>query len=353
MTSSEVTIPTTIEQVTPEWLSDALGRSVTSIVTEPVGVGVGLVGQLFRARMECGGEPTTIIVKLAAATEADRFVATVLNMYGREVGFYTELSERTAISHPACYFATHDPVTQDSVLLLEDVSIRGRARDQIAGHSLADARPAIRTLARLHACFWDDPALADSSFLRRLCADPYPAAVGMAYDLAWPRVQELFGDMVDDRVREFGDGYSKRIPGLFAKLCEGPLVLSHSDWRLDNLFFTDDDDVIAIDWQLIDRSVGPRDLSYHVTQSVNIDDPAGYTHAFDTYVSDLADLGVDVDPVWAWEAYRYGTMLGFVYPVIASGAITIANDRHAELCRALFRRSLAALDALDAFALPV
>ena len=72
-------------------------------------------------------------------------------------------------------------------------------------------------------------------------------------------------------------------------------MLSHADWRLDNLFFTDDDDVIAIDWQLIDRSVGPRDLSYHVTQSVNIDDPAGYRHAFDTYVSDLAELGVDVD----------------------------------------------------------
>ena len=64
-----------------------------------------------------------------------------------------------------------------------------------------------------------------------------------------------------------------------------------------------------------------------MTQSVNIDDPSGYRHAFDTYVSDLADLGVHVDPTWAWEMYRYGTMLGFVYPVIATGAITIANDR--------------------------
>lgn len=180
----------------------------------------------------------------------------------------------------------------------------------------------------------------------------------MAYEMAWPRVQELFGDMIDDRVREFGDAYAQRIPALFAKLCEGPLVLSHSDWRLDNLFFTDNEagDVIVIDWQLIDRSVGPRDLSYHVTQSVNIDDPAGYQEAFDAYVSDLGDLddlGVEVDREWAWEMYRYGTILGFVYPVIATGALTIANDRHVELTRALFRRSLAALHALDAFALPL
>jgi len=348
-----MTIPRTIEDITPEWLSDTLGRSVTKVTSEPIGVGVGLVGQLFRLQMEGGGEPATVIAKLAASTDDGRFVATVLNMYGREVGFYNELSSRTAIAHPACYFAVHDPVTQDSVLLLEDVSVRGRGGDQVTGCSLADARPAIRTLAKLHACFWDDTSLPESSFLLRLADDPYPAAVGMAYEIAWPRVQELFADMLDDRVREFGDEYASRIPALFAKLCEGPLVLSHADWRLDNLFFTDQDDVIAVDWQLIDRSVGPRDLSYHVTQSVNIDDPAGYEYAFDAYVADLSDLGVYVDRAWAWEMYRYGTMLGFVYPVIATGALTIDDPRHVELTRALFRRSLAALEALDAFALPL
>ena len=346
-------IPGTIADITPEWLSDTLGRSVTRMSTEPIGVGVGLVGQLYRVKMEGGGEPSTLIAKLAAPTEEGRFVATVLNMYGREVGFYNELSCRTTIAHPQCHFAAHDPVTQDTVLLLEDVSVRGRGGDQIAGCSLAEARSAIRTLARLHACFWEDASLSEASFVIQLADEPYPAAVAMAYDMAWPRVQEFFGDMIDDRVREFGDNYSPRIAGLFNKLCDGPLTLAHADWRLDNLFFTDDDDVIAVDWQLIDRSVGPRDLAYHVTQSVNIDDPAGYEVAFDTYLSDLADLGVDVDRAWAAEMYRYGAMLGFVYPVVATGALTIDDPRHVELTRALFRRSLAALHALDAFDLPV
>ena len=348
-----MTIPRTVDDITPAWLSDALGRTVTRVTAEPVGVGVGLVGQLFRLRLECDGDPKTMVAKLAAPTDDGRFVATVLNMYGREVGFYTELSPRTSIAHPDCYYAAHDPVTQDSALLLEDVSTRGRGGDQVTGSSLEEARPAIRTLARLHACFWDDPSLKDAPFVLRLADDPYPAAVGMAYDVAWPQVQEYFADMIDDRIREFGDRYSSSIPAMFARLCDGPLVLSHADWRLDNLFFTDGDDVIAVDWQLIDQSVGPRDLSYHVTQSVNIDEPRGYEVAFDTYVSDLADLGVEVDRSWAWEMYRYGTMLGFVYPVIATGALTIDDPRHVELTRALFRRSLAALDALDAFTLPL
>jgi pimeloyl-ACP methyl ester carboxylesterase len=60
-----------------------------------------------------------------------------------------------------------------------------------------------------------------------------------------------------------------------------------------------------------------------------------------------------VDRAWAREMYRYGTMFGFVYPVIATGALTIDDPRHVELTRALFRRSLAAIDALDAFALPL
>ena len=111
--------------------------------------------------------------------------------------------------------------------------------------------------------------------------------------------------------------------------------------------------MIAVDWQLIDRSVGPRDLSYHVTQSVNIDDPAA-TSTPSTRTSPISAISASTSTgPWAWEMYRYGTMLGFVYPVIATGALTIDDPRHVELTRALFRRSLAALDALDAFALPL
>jgi hypothetical protein len=252
-----------------------------------------------------------------------------------------------------CHYAAHDPETHDTVLLLEDVSPRGHAIDQVAGCTLDEARPAIRTLARLHACFWDDPTLADVGWLPRLCDDPYPGAVALAYESAWPTVQELFPDAITPDVQAFGDGYAPRIPALFAKLTEPPLVLAHADWRLDNLFFTPGDEVIAVDWQLVDRSVGPRDLAYLVTQSLNIDDRAGYEQAFTTYLGDLAELGIEPDRDWAWEMYRYGTMLGFVYPVIAAGGLTVEDPRHLALGRALLIRSLRALDVLDALDLPL
>jgi hypothetical protein len=344
-----MTIPRTVDDLTPEWCTEALRRPITSVLATPLGVGVGLVGQLYKLELDGPAGRDTVIAKLAGPTDESRFVATVLNMYGREVGFYSELSKRTSVAHPACHFSEHDSQTQDTVLLLEDVSARGRMLDQIAGCSVTDAQPAIRSLAKLHACFWDDASLEGADFLKRLCDDPYPGAVAFAYDTAWPRVQEFFPELVDARVKTFGDEYAERIPALFEKLTDGPLVLSHGDWRLDNLFFTPDDDVVAVDWQLIDRSVGPRDLAYFVTESVNVSHPDDYQAAFATYLGDLGEHDVHVDEQWAYEMYRYGTMLGFVYPVVAAGALTIDDPRHLALTGAMLRRSLDALDALDAF----
>ena len=337
------------ERFPPGVLSD----QAALMKSEPMGVGVGLVGTLFRLDLEGEGEPTRLIAKLAAPTDEGRFVATVLNMYGREVGFYTELSPHTPIAHPACYYAAHDPETQDAVLLLEDVSPRGTAFDQIAGCSLDDARPLIRTLAQLHARFWDDDLITTAPWLLRLADEPYPSAVAFAYDTAWPVAQQHYPELMTKQVKAFGDAYGARVPALFAKLCEGPHVLSHADWRIDNLFVAPDGEVIALDWQLIDRSVGPRDLSYLMTQSVNVSGPDDYRAAFDAYVDDLAEFGVAVDCDWAWEMFRYGTSFAFVYPVVAAGALEVNDPRHIELCRAMLTRSIAGLAALDAFDLPL
>ena len=47
--------------------------------------------------------------------------------------------------------------------------------------------------------------------------------------------------------------------------------------------------------------------------------------------------------------YRYGTVLGFVYPVIAAGALTIEDPRHIEVTRSMLVRCVDAMDALDVY----
>lgn len=344
-------IPTRADDLTTEWLAEVLGRRVQVLGHEPLGVGVGLVGQLHRLSVEWsdGDGPPTLVAKLAAEGEESRFVATVLNMYGREHGFYTELAARTRLAHPRCLYAEHDPATQDSVLVLEDVAGRGRQLDQIGGARLDEVGAAIDALADFHAGWWDADELARHDWLKPLGADPYPDAVGMAYTMGWPTVQELLADLCTERVQVFGDAYAAIVPALFARLSEPPVVLSHADYRLDNLFFPESGAPIAVDWQLVDRSTGPRDLAYLVTQSLEIDDPADYRRALDRYVDGLRAQGIDVDPAWAFEQYRLGAVLGFVYPVIAGGSLTVADPRHVRLVHAMLRRCIATLDALDAW----
>ena len=146
---------TNIEDITPEYLTTALGRVVTAVETEPVGVGVGLIGQLHRLTPSYGDGatgPAAVIVKLPGATEESRFVAMVLQMYEKECGFYRDLAAGSVVTSPGSHHVMFDPETHDFVLMLDDVG-QHRQADQIAGIEIDDAEIAIRELARLNAAW--------------------------------------------------------------------------------------------------------------------------------------------------------------------------------------------------------
>ena len=52
-----MTIPRTVDDLTPEWCSDALRRKIDGVVATPLGVGVGLVGQLYRLELDGPDRP--------------------------------------------------------------------------------------------------------------------------------------------------------------------------------------------------------------------------------------------------------------------------------------------------------
>jgi hypothetical protein len=344
--------PTTPTDLTTEWLGDALGARVSSFTVEPIGVGVGLVCDLVRVRVEHDGDgPTSVIAKFPSPSEENRFVALVLNMYGRETRFYRELACDTPLSAPRCHAVEHDPEADEFVLLLEDLD-GARVVDQIAGIGLADAQLAIDQLARLHARWWNDPALES---VPRLCDSPYPEAVSAAFAGAWGPIQEICDGLITPDVRELGDRFAELIPTLMAKLSEPPWTLSHGDYRLDNLFFSDDPTrpLVVIDWQLYDRSRGPRDLSYLLSQSMEPDARAVCERALvERYIGRLAAQGITgYDVGTAWADYRLATLFDLVYPVIAGGGLALVNERAVALVRTLFTRFVAAFEHLDCAAI--
>lgn len=354
-------IPHSAADITPAWLTEALKSTgaatgtVATIEHTPVGVGVGLMGALCRLNVTYadGSGPTTMIAKFPAEGEASRMVAELLSMYRKEVRFYEQLAKRAGMSHAECYYAALDNETQQFVLLLSDLA-GGRTVDQLEGCAVAEARLAVERLADLHASFWNDGEVESADWIGQLCDSPFPEGVVFSYQTSWGPAQELFGDRMPDAIKELGNRFDALLPGLMAQLSEAPVTMSHGDFRLDNIFFSDDGSDLAVcDWQLVDRSRGGRDLGYFVTGSLTPANRAAHERDLVTaYVERLAANGVvgyDFDT--AWHDYRVSALFSFVYGIVAAGGLDHGDPRGTALTGAMIERSVAAIIELDCLAL--
>ncbi len=153
-------------------LSQALSldpSSVTSVETEVIGQGVGFLCQLARVKFsyrENARGPKSMVAKFPAAIEQTRGLARQFKFYEREVNFYKHLAKDVSLPSPRCLHASHDLLSDDFLLLLEDLGDR-RLGDQLKGCSAEDALAAIRQLASFHAEWWDSPKLSRRSVSSR------------------------------------------------------------------------------------------------------------------------------------------------------------------------------------------
>ncbi len=355
---TQLALPKSVDEITPDWLTAAMQSTssatgtVASIDSIPIGVGVGVVGALFRLTVtwKDGDGPATVIVKMPSSPSA-RFVAEMLSMYRRESRFYEQLSARTPVPHATCYYSHLDWETQDFVLLLSDLA-GGRNVDQLVGCTVGDAEVAIDRLAELHAAFWNDPTLRPNDWLPVINDSPLPEAASFAYEQGWPVMDELFGATLSPEIRTFASTFHTVLPDLFTRLSHPPFTLSHGDYRLDNMFFADGPngtDITLCDWQLVDTSRGGRDLGYFVSQSMTPDLRAKHERDFtQRYVDGLASRGVtDYSFDDAWLDYRISTLFCLVYPIVAGGSIESQDERSVTLTGGMLARCVAAIEDLN------
>ena len=140
------TIPRDLGDITPDWLTVVLesggvsgGAIVTGYSAETIAEGTGFVNQLFRLRLDYDPGvpdlPSTIIVKLPGSDPGLREVSDRLGQHRREVRVYQVLAANPHLPAPRCYYSGIDPITGDTVLLLEDMNPdRGRYRVFTVGH---------------------------------------------------------------------------------------------------------------------------------------------------------------------------------------------------------------------------
>lgn len=274
-------LPAAIDDLTPEWLTEALAPSgvlgagrVASVRADDIGTGVGVFGIIARLHLAYDGAPAsapaTLIAKMPTAAEANYQVGQALRLYEREGRFYGDVAGEVPMRVPACHLSAIDVEAGRYVILMEDLG-HLEAGDQLAGITPSRAGAVIDALAAFHALWWESPRLDELTWLPRQDDPVYVAAVPPIVSAGVAALERFEGDLPPGSL-ELARTADAGFVDLTYRCAAGPHTMVHGDARLDNLFFTPGTDEFAlIDWQLMLRNRGVYDLVWLLATSMDVD----------------------------------------------------------------------------------
>lgn len=357
----ELQLPSSVTDIDAEWLTGALRGSgilasdrVIKVEKAIIGEGAGFIGEIGRLRLQYdapdASAPETLIAKLPGPQPEVRAFGQMLRLYEIEARFYDELAPDIPVAVPRCYFNAKDPGAGTFVLLLEDMG-HARIGDQLLGCVASDADVAVRSLAALHAAFWESPRLESLTWVPQTNDPVRVGLLMLAYEQSWQTALERSGELMNDRVKSVGDRLAQGAPRLVERLALRPWTLNHGDYRADNMFFptAPGESLTVIDWQAITRGRGVFDLAYFISGSMEAAARrACERDLVELYHSRLLDLGVsDYTLDDCWYDYRVALLVCFGRAVFLASALDFSSERAVSLAEAGFDRMNALFEDFD------
>jgi aminoglycoside phosphotransferase (APT) family kinase protein len=347
MVTSEFAVPSTIDDVTAQWLTAALdGGTVTEVRAERIAEDSGFSSLLYRLHLVGEGVPPSVIVKLPAQSEA-RGAMELLGGYQRELSFYRRVAGAAPMQTPRVYAARMIDGTADFVLVLEDLCDWDNA-DHLAGLSLDRARLCIEQLAGLHAWSTDR---RNATVLEAFPSIDTPIARDLlvpAFGPGWQIYLDKSSARVSSAVAGFAERFTEAAGQALHALTARSMLL-HGDIRADNMFFNGDR-LKVVDFQFAARGAGAADIAYLVSQGLPTEVRRGHDEALVCeYLAYLAADGVtDYSFDEAWRHYRFAVAYLMVLPVITLNGWDAMPERSRALCLTLTERAVATIDDIDA-----
>jgi hypothetical protein len=305
---SDITAPLEVDELTAEWFSDALNADVQRV--EVLDRHSGTTG---RARIALSGAPSvpaTVFVKLPPFDAAQRVFVNNVGMGVTEARFFCDLAGEVGVRVPKALFATYSGDDR-YIMVFEDLEAGGcRFPSQDDPDIEFRARDIVEQLAVLHARYWESPRFEEGG------------------DLAWIAPKATgHGDGGAQFVRMAIDGYTDRLPEGFLPLAEfyvehsrdvmrlyreGPRTLVHGDPHLGNLF-VDGERTGFLDWAVIARAPGLRDVAYVLCNSIPTEVRRAHERDLVAHYCDLLGAeGIDLDFDTAWAQYRLFAVYSWV-----------------------------------------
>jgi hypothetical protein len=312
-------LPLDVADLTPEWFSSALQRDVATVTI--VDRSSGTTGRAHVALTGHASVPPTVFVKLAPFDEGQREFVTSVGMGVAEARFYRDLAPEIPVRIPEVWFAATDADSDGYVMVLEDLVASGCRFPHPKDDDIAwRARDIVEHMAALHAHFWESPRFDDGGDLAWLASKGTGAAGGGATFVKM--AVENLGSQLPDEFHRLADIYLARNDDIVALWNAGPRTFVHGDPHMGNLFVDtpNGNRTGFLDWAMIGRSPGLRDVAYVLCNSI----PAAVRAAderdwVDLYCSLLAGSGVDLDPGTAWEQYRLFAVYSWVSATSTAG----------------------------------
>ena len=307
-------IPQEGSEFTADWFTDLFqeqyGAAVLDVSREVIGTGVGFVGEIHRCSLIWDANrddlPTSVIVKVPSKLPLNRSLGEGLQLYEREVVAYEKLSKNMGLPMPNVLhsamdddptpwldtvitflfsrlplggvswltvkflqLASKNPKLRRYVLVLEDIS-DARPPSQVEGGSLDDALISLATLAKFHAHHWmNEESIAVSD--RIWAVDRLPKVIQASYARNREEFVGRFGDLVGKEKMQVIDDAQDRLEDLLAPLARDPWTLLHGDYRLDNIMFRSNGEIVVIDYQLLCKGRPGWDVAYFITTALSAD----------------------------------------------------------------------------------
>ena len=337
-----------MQEIDASFLSEHLGLDIHEFHYERIGADRGMLGEIYKVAIESSTGSRKVVAKFSAPRKEALDNAKRGGTHERELRCYDELLSTTPVSIPEIFASWFDEGRAEYLILQEFIEF-DQSVDQIDGITVAQSKLVIEEAAAMHAHWWEHSGLAELEWLPRLNDTRRRTNLTTVTRLGWNPLTEILDEGGLSYPKVSGDSLADEIDDMLCDLSTSASTLIHSDLRADNLLFnTVGDGVMLVDWQGCSFGPSSFDITYHMIQSLSVDDRRQHeTELLNYYVNSLEFFGHQITIDEVHKLYRssilYSLSIACAVPLINS----VESPRVKELAFSMASRTLAALEDHD------
>jgi hypothetical protein len=332
----------TLSDLSPKWVSRAIGFDVTDC--KATRIGTGQIGDVYRLELQYGSRtrlgPPSVVLKMTSADADSQFLGTVSGIYEREVRFYQEVAPLlTTGPITTALRVERDEKSGEFNILMGDCTPAVAGSD-IKGATLEQAKLAVSELGRLHSLVLNHVKLENHPWLKP--ASSWTEQSKM--EDYWRTFYDRYGDRIKPEHKEIGQQFIDNFDAFQAaqQASSVPAGLVHGDYRLDNILFGHDgtQPLTLVDWQTVYWGPILHDLSFFLGLALTPDFRRTYmaelVTIYHTALSVNCPISISIQDCNA--GIRMESFTGIRQAITASNVVE-RTDRGDDLFLTMFERS--------------